>query len=108
MEQSKIKELVSQMTVEEKAAFCVGKDFWHVQGLERLGIPSVMLTDGPHGLRRPAAEIIWDSVPVIRRFAFRPDARRPLRLTRRLPNWWERSWENCARRRMSARFWDPR
>lgn len=31
MEKSKIKELVSQMTVEEKAAFCVGKDFWHVQ-----------------------------------------------------------------------------
>ena len=52
MEQSKIKELVAQMTIEEKASFCVGKDFWHVQGLERLNIPSVMLTDGPHGLRK--------------------------------------------------------
>ena len=54
MDSNKIKELVSQMTVEEKASFCVGKDFWHVQGLERLGIPSVMLTDGPHGLRKQA------------------------------------------------------
>ena len=43
MEQSKIKELVAQMTIEEKASFCVGKDFWHGQrrpfgaGLEQSG-----------------------------------------------------------------------
>ena len=49
---NKIKNLVAQMTLEEKAKMCVGKDFWHTQGCERLGIPSVMITDGPHGLRR--------------------------------------------------------
>lgn len=40
------------MTLEEKVSLLSGKDFWHTNGLERLGIPSVMLTDGPHGLRK--------------------------------------------------------
>jgi beta-glucosidase len=47
-----VKELVSQMTLEEKAGMCSGADFWHLKGVERLGIPSVMVTDGPHGLRK--------------------------------------------------------
>jgi beta-glucosidase len=47
-----IKALVAQMTTEEKASLCGGKDFWHLRGVERLGIPSVMVTDGPHGLRK--------------------------------------------------------
>ncbi|NCF33815.1 MAG: glycosyl hydrolase, partial [Proteobacteria bacterium] len=44
--------LVAQMTLAEKADFCSGKDFWHLPGLERLSIPSIMVTDGPHGLRK--------------------------------------------------------
>ncbi|MDR0589910.1 MAG: glycoside hydrolase family 3 C-terminal domain-containing protein [Spirochaetaceae bacterium] len=47
-----IKELVGQMTLEEKAGMCSGTDFWHLQGVERLGIPAVMVSDGPHGLRK--------------------------------------------------------
>lgn len=50
----KIKMLVSEMTLEEKASLCSGKDFWRTKGIERLGIPSVMLADGPHGLRKQA------------------------------------------------------
>lgn len=46
--------LIAQMTLEEKAAFCSGSDFWHLEACERLGLPSVMLTDGPHGLRKQA------------------------------------------------------
>lgn len=52
METAKIKELVSKMTLEEKASLCSGLDFWHTKGVERLGIPSEMVSDGPHGLRK--------------------------------------------------------
>lgn len=47
-----IKELVSRMTLEEKAGLCSGLDAWHTKPVERLGIPSVMVSDGPHGLRK--------------------------------------------------------
>ncbi len=47
-----VKELVQQMTLEEKAGMCSGLDFWHLKGVERLGVPSVMVSDGPHGLRK--------------------------------------------------------
>lgn len=47
-----VKELIGQMTLEEKAEMCSGLDFWHLKGVERLGIPSVMVSDGPHGLRK--------------------------------------------------------
>ena len=47
-----VKKLVSEMTLEEKAGMCSGEDFWHLKGVERLGIPSVMVSDGPHGLRK--------------------------------------------------------
>ncbi|MBP3721421.1 MAG: glycoside hydrolase family 3 C-terminal domain-containing protein [Clostridia bacterium] len=44
--------LIAKMTLEEKAGLCSGLDFWHTKGVERLGIPSAMLSDGPHGLRK--------------------------------------------------------
>ena len=48
----KYQEIIDKLTLEEKASLCSGKDFWHTKGIERLDIPSVMLTDGPHGLRK--------------------------------------------------------
>ncbi|HPJ65300.1 MAG TPA: glycoside hydrolase family 3 protein, partial [Flexilinea sp.] len=47
-----VKKLVSQMTLEEKAGLCSGKTMWHTKSVERLGIPSIMVSDGPHGLRK--------------------------------------------------------
>ena len=49
-------ELISKMTLEEKVALCSGKDGWYLKGVERLGIPEIMVTDGPHGLRKAAPE----------------------------------------------------
>ena len=59
--QRNIKELVSKMTLEEKASLCSGLDFWHTKSIERLGIPSIMMTDGPHGLRKVSEK--GDTVP---------------------------------------------
>ncbi len=47
-----VKKLVSQMTLEEKASLLSGADFWHTKAVERLGVPAVMVSDGPHGLRK--------------------------------------------------------
>ena len=41
---------------EEKAAMCSGADFWHTEAVERLGIPAMMVSDGPHGLRKQDQE----------------------------------------------------
>lgn len=48
----RIRDLVGQMTLEEKASLGSGLDLWHTRPVERLGIPSIMLADGPHGLRK--------------------------------------------------------
>lgn len=47
-----IKSLISELTLEEKASLCAGEDFWHTKAIERLGIPPMMMCDGPHGLRK--------------------------------------------------------
>lgn len=50
------KTILKKMTLEEKAAFCSGRDYWHTKAIERLGVPDVMMCDGPHGLRKQLGE----------------------------------------------------
>ena len=57
------KELVVQMTLEEKASLCSGASAWTLKGIERLGIPEIFITDGPHGLRKQNGPGLGDSVP---------------------------------------------
>ncbi len=51
-----IKELVRNMTLEEKAGLCSGENFWNTKEVERLNIQKIMLSDGPHGLRKQDAQ----------------------------------------------------
>ncbi|HEY0186634.1 MAG TPA: glycoside hydrolase family 3 C-terminal domain-containing protein [Cellulomonas sp.] len=62
-----VEHVLAELTLEEKAALTSGSDFWHTQGVERLGVPAVMVTDGPHGLRKQSTSSdhlgIGQSVP---------------------------------------------
>ncbi len=46
------REILAQMTLEDKAALLDGADYWHLQDMEKYSVPSVTVCDGPHGLRK--------------------------------------------------------
>ena len=52
----KHEDLIRQMTLEEKCYLLSGKDFWQTRSVERLGVPSMTLSDGPHGIRKQEGE----------------------------------------------------
>ena len=51
-----IDKIISAMSLEEKIALCRGKDFWHTKDMEEYNVPSLMVADGPHGLRKQEAD----------------------------------------------------
>jgi beta-glucosidase len=57
MKQEEVRTLVARLTLEEKAALCSGQDNWFTKAVERLGIPAMRMSDGPHGLRTQAGGV---------------------------------------------------
>ncbi|MGB0473462.1 MAG: glycoside hydrolase family 3 C-terminal domain-containing protein, partial [Porticoccaceae bacterium] len=55
----KVDQLVSKLTLEEKALLTSGRDAWSTQPIERLDIPFIWMSDGPHGLRRAPTTDTW-------------------------------------------------
>lgn len=43
---------VTGLSLEEKASLTSGASFWYTKPIERVGVPAIMVTDGPHGLRK--------------------------------------------------------
>ncbi len=48
--------IIANMTLKDKIRLCSGADFWHTKAMERYGIPSFAMADGPHGLRWQAGK----------------------------------------------------
>ena len=55
--EKKVEDILSQLTLEEKVALCHAQSKFSTPGVERLGVPELWMSDGPHGVR---AEINWD------------------------------------------------
>ena len=61
-----INDLLTQMTLEEKISLTIGQDMWSTHPVERLGLGSINMNDGPHGLRKPPENSsigIIDAIP---------------------------------------------
>ena len=59
----RIEELIDRMTLEEKVSLLAGTDFSHTAGIERLGIPAIKVTDGPHGDRTADEDNPGQTIP---------------------------------------------
>lgn len=49
-------EIIENMSLDQKAIFVSGNDYWHLESDEKLGLPRIMITDGPHGLRKQRSD----------------------------------------------------
>ena len=47
-----IQEILSQLTIKEKCDLGSGADTWHTKAVDHLNVPSILMHDGPHGLRK--------------------------------------------------------
>ena len=53
---TQIKEIMKEMTLDDKIKLCSGASFWETEKMEQYGIPSFFMSDGPHGLRTQKGE----------------------------------------------------
>ena len=61
--EGRLEDLLGRMTLEEKVSMLAGTDLWHTKGIERLGIPPIKMTDGPHGARTMPDDDPGDTIP---------------------------------------------
>lgn len=47
-----VEKMIKEMSLEDKVALGSGKDFWHTKEMPQYGLESIMVADGPHGLRK--------------------------------------------------------
>jgi beta-glucosidase len=59
-----VQSIIQQMTLEEKAALCTGASTWTTTPVGRLGVPELIVSDGPHGVRRVADVNALSSEPL--------------------------------------------
>lgn len=59
----KIATLLMELTLQEKALLCTGRDFWTTHPIERVGIPAIFMTDGPHGVRKATEGAFGGTAP---------------------------------------------
>lgn len=55
MSEKDYKKILDELTLDEKLSLLSGKTFWLTKDIDRVGIPSVWMSDGPHGLRKEKA-----------------------------------------------------
>jgi len=65
----KYKDIIKDMSLQQKASLMTGKNFWETRDIEEEGIPSIFLSDGPHGLRKQAGSAdqlgLNESIPAV-------------------------------------------
>jgi beta-glucosidase len=62
--EQRVEDLLKKMTLSEKVSLLSGQDIWNTVPIKRLGIPSITMTDGPHGVRSTAPEASRKMGPV--------------------------------------------
>ena len=53
-----VNRILKKMTLNEKVSLLVGQDFWHTNGVKRLELPGLTLSDGPFGVRKVDSEAL--------------------------------------------------
>ena len=62
MTKEKVEKLISQLTLQEKTDLIHGNGFFTTKGVERLGIPPFITSDGPRGVRKDFGNDSWREV----------------------------------------------